>query len=196
MKHFKLISILFSILIVASASNAQIAKESITGTILSYGSGFNTRTSTNLFNLDISGQTSDADAERFLGLLQTGGQDDLLNAIKGEEVGRFSVGTRLGSNVNVVREKEMDGKRHIYIVFERWMQFGELRGGYRSRDYPFTYMELMIDPRTGRGEGTFIAAAQIRWKKDKDTGGFRVEVEDFATFPSRLLNVRTRPARR
>lgn len=194
MKKFKIFTALFAVLLVSAATYAQVARETITGTILSYGSGLNTRTTTNLFSLRIDEQTSDADAQRFLGLLQTGGQDDLLNAIKGEEVGTFSVGGRLARTVNVVREKEMDGKRHIYIVFERWMQFGEIRGGYRSRDYPFTFIELMIDPATGKGEGTFIAAAQIRWKKDKLTGGYRVEVEDFATFPSRLLNVRTRSA--
>ena len=54
--------------------------------------------------------------------------------------------------------------RRIYIVFERWLQFAELRGGYRSLDYPFGYIELNIDPATGNGEGTYIAAARIRWR--------------------------------
>lgn len=192
MKNFKFLGVLFAIFTVASPFYAQAGKETFTGTLLSYGTGFNTRASTNLFKLDITNQTSDADAQRYLSLLASGGQNDLLDAIKDENVGRFSISGRLGPRVNIVREKETDGKRHIYIVFERWMGFGELRGGYRSTDYPFTYIELLIDPRTGRGEGTYIAAAQIRWKKDKDTGVFRVEVEDFATFPSRLLNVRTK----
>ena len=196
MKNFKIIAVLFSVFIISTTAFAQNSGERITGTVLSYGSGFNTRTSTNQFDLTINEQTSDADAQRFLGLLQTSGQTELLDAIKGKEVGRFSFTGSVARDVNVIREKETNGMRHIYVVFERWMQVGELRGGYRSIDYPFTYMELMIDPRTGKGEGTFIAAAQIRWKKDKDTGAFRVEVEDFATFPSRLLNVRTNIGRR
>ncbi len=191
MKNYKFLGVVFAIVAFALPFYAQGRSESITGTILSYGQGFNTRTTTNLFKLDITDQTSDADAQKYLSLLASGGQDDLLDAIKDQNVGRFSIAGRLGPRVNVIREKETDGKRHIYIVFERWMGFGELRGGYRSTDYPFTYIELFIDPKTGKGEGTFIGAAQIRWKKDKETGAFRVEVEDFATFPSRLLNVRT-----
>jgi hypothetical protein len=72
----------------------------------------------------------------------------------------------------------------LTAVFERWLGIAELRGGYRSLDYPFSYIELMLDPRTGNGEGTYFAAARIRFK-DGD-----VVIEDFATFPSRLLNVR------
>ena len=196
MKNLRILGLVFAAIFAAVSANAQGSRETITGTILSYGSGFNTRTSTNLFTLTINGQTSDGDTQTFLNLLQTGGQDDLLAEIKKEDVGSFSIAGRLARTVNVVREKQTDGKRHIYVVFERWMQFGELRGGYRSRDYPFTYMEILIDPATGKGEGTFINAAQIRWKKDGDTGSFRIEVEDFATFPSRLLGVRTRTARR
>lgn len=196
MKSLKFFAAILSVFIISTTAFGQAAGERITGTVLSYGSGYNTRTSTDQFDLTIDQQTGDADAQRFLGLLQTSGQTELLDAIKGQDVGKFSFTGRVSRDVNVIRERETNGMRHICVVFERWMQVGELRGGYRSVDYPFTYIELMIDPRTGKGEGTFIAAAQIRWKKDKDTGAFRVEVEDFATFPSRLLNVRTNIGRR
>jgi hypothetical protein len=73
---------------------------------------------------------------------------------------------------------------------ERWIGFGELRGGYRSLDYPFSYIEIMIDPRTGKGEGTFIPAAQIRFKTKN--GQSQVEIEDFGTFPGRLMGVTMR----
>jgi hypothetical protein len=169
---------------------AQPAKEAYTGTILSYGSGSNARTATSSFTLSINGSTSDEQANRFLKLLQDGGQADLLNGIRNEDLGTFSVNGNLARTVNIVRTVQIDGKTRVHIAFERWTQFAELRGGYRSLDYPFTYIELMIDPTTGKGEGTYIAAAQIRWKKDKDASGYHVEIEDFATFPARLLNVR------
>ena len=43
--------------------------ETYTGTVLSYGSGFNTRTVTRTFTLNIDRLTSDAQAKRYLNLL-------------------------------------------------------------------------------------------------------------------------------
>jgi hypothetical protein len=65
----------------------------------------------------------------------------------------------------------------------------KLRGGYRSLDYPFGVIELFIDPVTGKGEGTYIAAAKIRWDYDEKKKQSQVEIENFATFPARLLGV-------
>jgi hypothetical protein len=86
----------------------------------------------------------------------------------------------------------VNGKRRIFAVFRRWMRFGEIRGGYRSTDYPYSVVEMYIDPQTGKGEGTFIAAAKIRWRQDKKSGKNQVEIEDFSTFPARLMGVTER----
>ncbi len=172
-----------------SEINAQ-QKETFTGTVLSYGSGFDTRTRTANFTLDITGETSDQRAQSLLNLLQERGQKSVLDEVDNEELGRFSIGANVGIPVNVVRESIVDGKQRIFIVFERWTQFAELRGGYRSLDYPFGVIELFIDQRTGKGEGTYIAAAKIRWNYDKDTKQYQVEIENFATYPARLLAVR------
>ncbi len=180
----------FLVFIAAVGVNAQ--KETYTGTILSYGSGFNTRTTTATFTLNINGQTSDDQAGRNLSLLQDSGQNSLLDNIKKEDLGRFSVGANVGIPINVVRESVVDGKRKLLIVFERYKQFGELRGGYRSLDYPFGVIEMYLDPRTGKGEGTFIAAAKIRWTRDDKTNQYQVEIENFATYPARLLGVTQR----
>jgi hypothetical protein len=182
---------LFCITVLAITGNAQRGNETITGTVLSYGSGFNTRTVTAPFTLRITHLTPPDEAQRYLTTLQQGGQDDLMNAIKNQNAGTFSVGGNLARTLNVVTERMVGGKRHLYIVFERWTRFAELRGGYRSLDYPFGYMEIEVDPSSGKGEGTYIAAAQIRWKRNKEGNNSHVEVEDFATFPARLLNVRT-----
>lgn len=159
-------------------------RTTFTGTVLSYGTGFSTRMRTSPFTLRINGITSEDDARRFLSELQQGGQDDLLDAVRNENVGTFSLGTQLGRRINVLRVRDVEGRKKIIAVFERWLGFAELRGGYRSLNYPFSYIELFIDPRTGRGEGTYFAAASIRFRNGN------VEVEDFATLPSRLLNVR------
>src|SRR5215213_2142154 len=70
-------------------------RETYTGTILSYGSGFNTRTVTSTFTLQINGQSSDQQVQRYLGILQEGGQDNLLREVSKENLGYFSVGSQV-----------------------------------------------------------------------------------------------------
>ena len=165
------------------------ARDEFTGSLISYNGP---QLQTAFFTLRINGQTSDADARRYLGILQENGQDRALSAIRREDLGSFSVGSQVGRTLNVVRESMVDGRRRIFIVFERWMRFAELRGGYRSQDYPFGVIELYIDPRTGRGEGTYIAAARIRYDRDNRTNQEQVEIENFATYPVKMVNVRQR----
>lgn len=171
-----------------STANGQ--QEVYSGTLVSYGSGFRTRTITTNFQLYINGLTSDSQAQGYLEVLKEDSQSDLLKAIEKDDLGRFSVGSNIGVPVNVVRESTVDGKRRIFVVFQRWTQFAELRGGYRSLDYPFGVIEIFVDPATGKGEGTYIAAAKIRWDVDKKTNQAQVEIENFATYPARLLGVR------
>ena len=188
-KTIILTAILFLMLFSLISVNAQ-GKERFTGTVVYYGSGLSTRTVTANFTLDISGYTSDAQAQNYLSILKDKGQDKVLDAIDDTELGRFSVGANIGIPVNVVRERDADGKRRIFVVFKRWTQFAELRYGYRSLDYPFGVVELFIDPRTGKGEGTYIAAAKVRWDSNGDKEP-QVEIENFATFPARLLGVKS-----
>lgn len=191
MKRFSLafgvLLVIFILLTVVVNTNAQ-ARQTFTGTVLYYGSGFNTRTTTRTFTLTINGYTSDEQAQRFLSVLRDRGQNALLRTIDDNNLGRFSVGANVGIPVNVVRERTVNGQRRLFIVFQRWTQFAELRYGYRSVDYPFGVIELMIDERTGKGEGTYIAAARIRWDDD-DERLPQVEIENFATYPARLLGV-------
>ena len=187
---------LLYISLIAIPASGQTGRQTYTGTILSYGSGLDTRTRTSFFTITVNATTPDDRAGQFLKLLQDGGQDKLLDGIKNENLGSFSVDGHMARTINVVRESNIDGKLRLYVVFERWTQFAELRGGYRSLDYPFGFIELYIDPATGKGEGTYIAAAQIRFKKEKQANGMHVEIEDFATFPARLLNVKVKTSSR
>ena len=181
-----------SILILAAAAPVLAQRETYTGTVLSYGTGFSIRLATGTFTLTIDRQTSDQRAQQLLGLLQEGADDSLLKQLDNESVGTFSINGRIGPRLNVVRESTIDGKRRIFAVFRRWMTFGEIRGGYRSTDYPYGVIELYIDPRTGRGEGTFVAAAKIRWRADRNTDQSQIEIENFATYPARLMGVTRR----
>lgn len=160
------------------------------GMAVIYGSGTNTRTVTRTFTMRVNRQTTAAEVPEYLKKLENGGQDGLREAIRNNDLGHFSLGSSLGQRLNAVVVDTVEGKTRVRAVFERWIGFGELRGGYRSVDYPFSYVEIIIDPRTGKGDGTFIPAAQIRFKEGKAGAAGTVEIEDFGTFPGRLLGVR------
>ena len=180
------------VLMAAAAATAQRGT-TLTGTAVIYGSGFNTRTITRPFTMIINGRTSAADASRYLRTLQSGGQDDLLREIGGNDLGRFSLGGSVGVPLNAVVVDRENGETRIRAVFRRWMGFGELRRGYRSTDYPFGYVEIHLDDR-GNGDGTFIPAARIRFRSARNGNADTVEIEDFGTFPGRLMGVRLRGA--
>jgi hypothetical protein len=189
LKNLVSVGLLLALTLVFNFSAAaQRARETYTGTILSYGSGFNTRTQSAPFTLNINGTTPDNEAQGLLEILQSSGQNSVLREIEKQDLGRFGLSTRVGVPINVVRESVVEGRRRIFIVFQRWTQFAELRGGYRSLDYPFGVVEMFIDERTGKGEGTYIAAARIRFDRDDR----RIEIENFGTYPARLLGVQRR----
>lgn len=189
LKNLASVGLLFALTLIFNFNAAaQRARETYTGTILSYGSGFNTRTQTAPFTLNINGTTPDNEAQGLLEILQSSGQNSVLREIEKQDLGRFGLSTRVGVPINVVRESVVDGRRRIFIVFQRWTQFAELRGGYRSLDYPFGVVEMFIDERTGKGEGTYIAAARIRFDRDDR----QIEIENFGTYPARLLGVQRR----
>jgi hypothetical protein len=188
---FRLLFLLLIVCVSMSLGYGQ-RRETYTGTVISYGNGIGGRMRTGTFDLTIDRYTDDATANQLLGLLQEGNDDRLLNQMDNQDVGRFSINGQIGPRLNVVRESNVNGQKRIFAVFRRWMNFGEVRGGYRSTDYPYGVIELYIDPRTGKGEGTYIAAARISWRQDKRSGQSQVEIENFGTYPARLMGVTER----
>lgn len=178
---------IFGTILSGRTAYGQNAGEEFTGDIISFN-GPKVRTAR--FTLRIERLTTDEQSNQNLAVLRDSRQDSLLNLIKKEDVGALSIGNGLSQSVNVARQSQVDGKTRILAVFERWMHFSEIRGGYRSMDYPFGVIELMIDPATGKGKGTYIAAARIRWDKDESSRQHHVEIENFATYPAKLVNVR------
>lgn len=179
----KLSTLFFAILFISLSVNAQ-SRETYTGTMV--GVGGRLGGVSRPFTLTIDRRTSDSDVARAVAILSEGGQDALLENVRRERLGRFSLSGQVGRELNFVTETTLpNGERKIMIIFERWMNLYELRAGARSTDYPFGYVELILD-RSGRGTGTFIPAARIRFNHNQ------VEVENFGTFPARLFGVRPR----
>jgi len=178
---------LMLIIVSTSATPSVRAQEKFTGTMVGVGGTMGGRARP--FTLSINGYTSPADATRAIAILAEGGQDALLKEIQGKRLGSFSLGAQLGRDLNFVQETPTaGGGRRITILFERWMNLFELRYGTRSQDYPFSYIELYLDA-SGKGEGTFIPAARIKFDKDH---GNQIEVENFGIYPARLVGVESR----
>src|SRR5262245_26267206 len=145
------------------------------------------------FNLSIRDYTSDEEVQQYLSILAEGDQDDVLKKIRDLDLGRLSVTGQTGRNLIVVRKHQLpDGKIRIAVAFERWQRIGEVRGGYRSTDYPFGIMEIVLDANGKKGSGTFIAACKIDLKRDKKTGKYSLELENFGTYPHKVMGVMRR----
>ena len=159
--------------------------EKITGTFVSMSGRTSGRT--RQFTVTVDRYTPPNQIRELNEALASGGQDELLKAMGKMDAGRIQIGTGVGVRVNaVIVDPWGDGGRKITVLYERWLQFFELRYGTRSQDYPIGYAEMYLD-RNGRGEGTLIPAARVKLK-----GGNTWEVEDFGVFPARLLGLRSR----
>ncbi|HKP69107.1 MAG TPA: hypothetical protein VJV05_07480 [Pyrinomonadaceae bacterium] len=178
--------ILFIAVVVGTLTVSAQRNTTITGTAVIYGSGYSTRTITRPFTLIINNRSSSSDMTGFVEVLQSGGQDSLRRELDRRDVGRFSLGSGVGVPVgSITVDRNGDGTR-IRAIFTRNVGFGELRNGLRSADYPFGYVEIILN-QNGKGDGTIIPAAKIRFR-----GADTIEVEDFGTFPGRLMGVQVR----
>jgi len=142
-------------------------------------------------DFDIQRTSSDAERETLLTALRDGGSGELWKTLgKMEPVGRIQLEGRLGYDLRYAREiTETDGTRHIIVATDRPIQFAEIRGATRSRDYDISVIELLVDA-DGKGSGTAIPAAQV--VLDEASGDIRLV--NLSTSPVQLLNVR-RPKR-
>jgi hypothetical protein len=194
------LSILISCLTVIAAlpqsSRAQTrtqgrsGREVYTGTIVyipgpTVGGPGRSRLTSRTFTLTINCTTPNSEFKRLADVLEDDGQDGLLRVISREKCGVMQIGGNVGRDINAVRiTTTEEGERKIELLFERWLEFFEVRRGTRSRDYPFTYLELYVDQR-GRMVGTMIPAAKIRFK-----GENTIEIENFAAYPARVSGIR------
>jgi hypothetical protein len=111
-------------------------------------------------------------------------QDELLKTLSKLNAGRIQLGNGVGLIANAIfATDEGDGRTKITVLYERNLRFAELRYGSRSENYRFGYAEVYL----GRGgnEGMLIPAAYVRLRDGKTW-----EVEDFGTFPARLMGLK------
>jgi len=138
------------------------------------------------FTLIINRITTPAEVSQLNSALQEGKQDELLRILSKTEAGRIQIGSNVGVPANAIMVTDQgEGKTKITVLYQRNLRFAELRYGARSVDYPFGYAELTVG--RGENEGMLIPAARVRLRD-----GNTWEVEDFGTFPARLMGLRVR----
>ena len=119
-------------------------------------------------------------------MLKDAGPDALRRALEKENVGQLSPAGRVGVPIAIARKLTDGNKTVIRIVTARNLSFVELRYSGRSVDYPFTILQLELD-ETGKGTGTAIAFAKIRFNKKANT--YEIQSLEQGTAVNRLLNV-------
>src|SRR5215217_317608 len=138
------------------------------------------------FTLNIKQLTTTDEVSQLNSALQAGKQDELLRTLSRQDAGRIQIGTNVGVPANAIMVTDQgNGRTKITVIYQRNLRFAELRYGARSVDYPFGYAELNVG--RGENEGMLIPAARIRLRD-----GNTWEVEDFGTFPARLMGLRVR----
>ncbi|HSE38461.1 MAG TPA: hypothetical protein VLG74_14245 [Blastocatellia bacterium] len=194
MKRITVLVLLFAFgLVLPSLTQAQKndeerpTKEVYTGNIVNV-----TGRSVNVgFTLTLERWTTDAEAQQYLSVLASEGQEGLMKAIRKNNLGFIAATGQTRRDLLLVREAQIEGKRRVIVAFERWIGFYEARGGYRSLDHPFSIMEIFFDAK-GKGSGTFIGLAQLRLERDKKTEQMKLELENFGSFPAKVMGVMRR----
>lgn len=155
----------------------------ITGTVYFVGGRASGRSLP--FRLIINRLSTPEEINQLNETLRSGGQDELLRVLSRMKAGRIQVGSGVGLTANAVFTSSYEGRTKLTVLYERNLRFGELRTGARSQDYRFGYAEMYLG--RGSNDGMFIPAAKVRLRD-----GNTWEVEDFGTFPAKLMGLRVR----
>jgi hypothetical protein len=132
----------------------------------------------------IKGSTSDELVAEYLEMVLKKDRKELRRTLeKVQDLGSVSVDGFIGTDLAVVRERDTEQGKLIGIVTARNLPFIELYYGGRSLDYPFSFIQLLIE-KEGKGQGTVILAAKPSFNED----GI-LEIESFGLQPFQLFNV-------
>ncbi len=125
------------------------------------------------------------DRKALIDAFAASGQEGLVNVLqdmKPKGRVRFSSGG-VGNDVKYIIELPSENGRHLRLVTDRNLAFGELYAGTRSRDYSVGAIELILTP-DGKGSGTVLPACKLNLdKKNK-----QIEIETYQN-PWNLTNI-------
>ena len=136
-----------------------------------------------LVNLVADRFTSVEEAQSLAGLLERGGQQALLSALRGRSDGRIRMGALEMPVALVVVEEQGREYRYLFLT-PRKINFHEKEFGEESLNYPFGIVVFEVD-RFGRGEGNLHLAAALSIGADG-----HVEIEDYNGADGRIERIK------
>jgi hypothetical protein len=144
----------------------------------------------NTVDIEIDRWSTDAERQELITAFNEKGPDALLSALqRTKRVGYMRLPNTLGYDLHFARKHPgEDGGEQIILMTDRRIGFWEARDQPRTIDYPFTLMDIRVNTK-GEGEGKLSVATKISYNKKKNT----VEIENYASEPVRLQNVRAQP---
>ena len=133
--------------------------------------------------------SSEAERARLTAALAKG-PDALLDALRDlKSVGTIRTPDSLGYDLRYAHQDPgEDGGRHVIIATDRPIGFWEAANQPRTINYPFTVLQMELD-KSGGGKGTMSVATKIIVRHNT------VELEDFASSPVMLNDIRARVIR-
>jgi hypothetical protein len=135
--------------------------------------------------------STEAERTRQLQAQKTKGQDKLLDELQGmKSVGTIRTPDSLAYDLRYAHQQPReDGGSQIVLATDRPIGFWEATNRPRTIQYPFTVIQMQIG-RDGTGKGTLSYATKIVARKNV------IELEDFATQPIMLTDIRSKKADR
>ena len=131
-----------------------------------------------------------AEQDAFFVTLREKGSEALLEQLRrAKRVGSLRTAQTVGWDIRLaIQEPGKDGGRRVLLLTDRPIGFSEATNRPITIDYPFTLMEIRVNPK-GEGEGKMAVATKIQFDKDKRT----MVLENYSSEPVRLQQVRVKP---
>jgi len=171
---------LFSLLVGSTITQAQgrmTIQATAMGTSTQMGKMFDV-------NIIIEQFSTQDDRKALIDAFTRSGQDGLVGVLedmKPKGRVRFASGG-VGNDVKYIIELPYENGRRFRLVTDRYLAFGELYQGTRSRDYSVGAIELILTP-DGKGSGTVLPACRLTVDKKKQ----QIEIETYQN-PWKLTN--------
>jgi len=157
----------------------------LTGTLISAG-GIGNPTGTGRIEITVNRWTSTDDRAKLVRSLTDGGEKSLLHDLMGEKaVGTVRFNTQLAWDLRYARATAADeGGTRVFLATDRPMSAFEIWNQPRYSDYPFTLIDLRLNPN-GQSTGSLMLAARV----NADEDGRFIQVENFATQPITISQI-------
>ena len=135
----------------------------------------------------VNRSSTEGERDRLLQTLLDNGPDKLLDVLRDmPRVGYIRTPESIGYDIHYARRAPLpDGGERVVLVTDRRIGFWEASNRPRSIDYPFTVIELHLNP-DGEGEGKISVATKITADKENQI----VTLENYATQPVLLQSVK------